>query len=178
MEQHELVREDDAGAVLLPHGEVRTAIEAGQGFIVAIAGAGETAAAVAGAIAGALSDPAIRLVRIANPLSSSLTISRMCLQIATADGETEDEVARIVHALAKRQGPEDHVVLLVEDAETLNRQALLFLHSLPAIALPGGPALHAVLVGPPALRQVLDDGRLEARRRAMPDTSPAPEPAA
>ena len=122
--------------------------------------AGLQAATTSFAEAGAMS------VRVGNPLSSPLTLRRILFQIdqgAGVDGADMDIEAHLARFLEERQGAHSRIVLVAEQAETLDTAALLSLQRLAST--PG--ALQVLFVGAPAFWALLDDTRLSPLRRAL-----------
>ena len=105
-------------------------------------------------------------VRVGNPLSSPLTLRRILFQIdqgAGVDGADMDVEAHLARLLKERQGAHNLIVLVAEQAETLDTAALLSLQRLAST--PG--ALQVLFVGAPAFWALLDDTRLFPLRRAL-----------
>lgn len=120
--------------------------------------AGFQAATTSFAEAGAM------FVRVGNPLSSPLTLRRILIQIDGGGGEAGmDEEAHLARLLEERKGAQDSIVLVVEQAETLDTAALL---SLQRLAGAFGAA-QVLFVGAPAFWALLDDTRLSPLRRAL-----------
>jgi len=122
--------------------------------------AGLQAATTSFAEAGTMS------VRVGNPLSSPLTLQRILFQIdqgAGVDDADMDVEAHLARLLEERRGAHNRIVLVAEQAETLNAAALLSLQRLASA--PG--ALQVLFVGPPAFWALLDDTRLSPLRRAL-----------
>lgn len=122
--------------------------------------AGLQAATTSFAEAGAIS------VRVGNPLSSPLTLERILFQIdqgAGVDDADMDVETHLARFLEERRGAYNRVVLVAEQAETLDATALLSLQRLASA--PG--ALQVLFVGAPAFWALLDDTPLTPLRRAL-----------
>ncbi len=118
------------------------------------------------AAATSLAEAGPASVRVGNPLSSPLTLRRILFQIDLDGGGDEAEVddeARLARLLEERRGAQDRIVLVVEQADTLNPAALLSLQRLAGT--PG--ALQVLFVGAPAFWALLDDAGLAPLRRAL-----------
>jgi hypothetical protein len=128
---------------------------------VALTGAGAGGLGVA-TIVRALSvelGPDTRFVRVANPLASPLTLSRILLQIGgDPSNSVEEDVVEAVRLLAAQTGRERQVVLVVEHADTLQRNALLFLQELPNLAPVGAPILQVLFIAGPRFAALLEQG--------------------
>lgn len=107
--------------------------------------------------------PGARVIRVANPLRSPLTIERILIQGGQAEtGLLSDDVAEgAMQRLCQRRDGESRVVLLIEQAETLGASALRILSHL---VTPGGrqslgaaAPLHVVFVGQPSFKQLVKD---------------------
>ena len=122
--------------------------------------AGLQAATASFAEAGAIS------MRVGNPLSSPLTLRRILFQIdqgAGGDDADMDVEAHLARFLEERRGAHSRIVLVAEQAETLDTAALLSLQRLASA--PG--ALQILFVGAPAFWALLDDTRFAPLRRAL-----------
>lgn len=132
------------------------AIRRQQRFIGLIEESGVDTTVVINAMVATL-DPAVRFVRVANPLVSPLTLTRIILQIGGDQATSpDDEVAGAVRTLTTRVGEERQIVLIIEQADTLQRQALLFLQTLPDLAPPGAPILQVLFVAYSRFWKLLD----------------------
>ncbi len=105
-----------------------------------------------------LRDQPVRLVRVANPLQAKLSLKRILIQVGRAETTGTTDAAQImqslIQALSARHGNEDHVLLIIEQAETLEPEAALSLQTLAATLNDGVPALHVLLVGSPAIMEL------------------------
>ncbi len=117
--------------------------------------------------------PGARIVRVGNPLRSPLTIERILIQSGQpAAGLLTDDVADdALQRLCLRHPGESRVVLVIDQAETLNAGAIRILSRLVA---PGGrPSsgmaafLHVVFVGLPSFKQLLKDKSAAPIREAL-----------
>lgn len=118
------------------------------------------------AVATLLAEAGAASVRVGNPLSSPLTLRRILFQIDLDGGGDDadvDDEAHLVRLLEERRGTQDHIVLVVERAETLDTAALLSLQRLASA--PG--AVQVVFVGTSAFWALLDDAGLTPLRRAL-----------
>ena len=130
-----------------------SAILAGQPYILVPPGP-----AAFNAAATTLADQGVVLVRVANPLAAPLSLGRVMLQLASgSDADHDDDAVRVMHALAEKGRGATHLVVAVDDADTLAAPALSFLQLLPSlpasvppiqVAFAGGPAFHALLAAP------------------------------
>lgn len=110
------------------------------------------------AVLGALRDRPVRIVRVANPLHAKLSLKRILIQVGDAEATGLTDPAQIMRALIQalsiRHGDEDHVLLIVEGAETLEPEAALSLKTLAVTLNDHWPALHVLLVGSPAMSEL------------------------
>lgn len=117
--------------------------------------------------------PAARIMRVGNPLRSPLTIERILIQSGQAavgmlsDDAAEDGLQR----LCLRRPSESRVVLVIDQAETLNADAIRILSRLVA---PGGrpsagmaALLHVVFIGLPSFKQLVKDKAATPIREAL-----------
>ena len=105
-------------------------------------------------------------VRVGNPLSSPLTLERILFQIdqgAGGDDADMDVEAHLARLLEECQGAHNRIVLVAEQAETLDAAALLSLQRLASA--PG--AVQVLFVGAPAFWALLYDTRLFPLRQAL-----------
>ena len=121
----------------------------------------------ASAKASAAKASAIRFVRAGNPLPALLSLGRVLRQIGGGElpGSGEEAVAQVLHTLTARRHGEDQVVLVVEEAETLDDQALAFLETLPGMV--GRPAVQILFVGGPAFWTLLEGARFGGLRERI-----------
>jgi hypothetical protein len=99
----------------------------------------------------------VRFVRIANPLGSPLTLTRILFQIGGDEAVSDDEeMASIVRVLATKVGSERQIVLIVEHAGTLHRNALYFLQELPTLVPEGAAFVQVVFLVGPQFEMLLD----------------------
>lgn len=117
--------------------------------------------------------PGARILRVGNPLRSPLTIERILIQSGQpAVGLlTEDVADDGLQRLCLRRPGESRVVLVIDQAETLNPGAIRVLSRLVA---PGGRPtigmaafLHVVFVGLPSFKQLLKDKAAAPIREAL-----------
>ena len=93
-------------------------------------------------------------VRIGNPLTSPLKLDRILRQIGIEGAA--DPVAAIRGAMAGEAGP-DPSILVIEDAQTLEPDALATLAGVPCGDQDGRPGLAVILAGRPELLRALTD---------------------
>ena len=94
------------------------------------------------------------VIRVANPLATPLTLHRILLQIDAAElppVETGAQAARLIHALTAQALPVGPSILAIEDAQTLDDDALRFAASLPGVAHPDHAGFKVLLAGSPGL---------------------------
>jgi len=128
--------------------------------------------------------PGARVIRVGNPLRSPLTIERILIQGGRIEtGLLPDDVAeQALQRLCQRRDGESRVVLVIEQAETLDTSALRILSRLVA---PGGrpslgaaALLHVVFVGQPSFKQLVKDKAATAIRDALASPAAIPLPPA
>lgn len=124
----------------------------------------------------ALRDQPVRIIRVANPLQAKLSLKRILIQVGDAEATGTTDSAQImqslIQALSVRHGDEDHVLLIVEGAETLEPEAALSLQTLAATLNDHWPALHVLLVGSSALSEL---GIVAAEDPSVPSIPLAPQ---
>jgi hypothetical protein len=144
-----------------------------------IALTGESHAEKGAIIAAVLKNPDFRAICVANPLTAPLTLSRIAFQIGGADmlADAEDAALSLGTALA-HGGCGSPVVLVIQDAETLDDEALLWLQRLPAIPDTEHALQSILFVGSPAFHAVVQDDRFASLRDTLVevtvDAAPAP----
>lgn len=105
-----------------------------------------------------IADPHIRFARVTNPLRARLTLERLLIQVIKGGLDaTQGAPASIIRRIAERRGEETRVILIVERAETLHPEVLLFFGQTAALFPDGVPQLQVVFVGRPEFQQLLDD---------------------
>ncbi len=126
---------------------------------------GEDIAAKNAIIAALLADPQICAICVANPLAAALTLPRIMFQIdGDYAGTSHDDPAGLVQTLVAHGAGEGRFILIVKDAETLDRQVLLSLQDLPETGAPGSLHPRVLFVGLPAFNTLLADDRLTRLR--------------
>ena len=116
-----------------------------------------------------LAEQPVRFIRVGNPLATPLTLGRMLIQIANSghgDPDENDEKRALI-ALRARQGSEEQVVLVVEEADTLRPQALSFLQLLTRISEPDSPLLQMLFVGRPSFWGLLEPAEFRELRERI-----------
>jgi hypothetical protein len=120
-----------------------------QRFVVLTGAEGAAAAAIIQSLGTELG-PYTRVVRVANPLVSPLTVSRILLQLGGYPANSvEEDVSGAVCLLTAQIGSERQVLLVVENADTLDPDALQFLQELPDLAPAGTPTLQVLFIAGP-----------------------------
>lgn len=105
-----------------------------------------------------IADPSIRFARVTNPLRARLTLERLLIQVIQGGLDaTEGTPASIIRRIAERRAQETQVIMIVERAETLHPEVLLFFGQTAALFPDGVPMLQVVFVGRPEFQQLLDD---------------------
>lgn len=147
---------------------------------IIVADAANRAAAV-NAAAAAIAKDGAALLRVGNPLSAPLTLRRLLIQVDPAEAwkdSEEDEEAQLCQLLERRAavGP---VVLVIEQAETLEPAALLPLQRLAS----NTGSIKLLFFGKPTFWSLLEGAGLTPLRRALnaPETkrlAVMPEPEA
>ena len=126
----------------------------------------------------------VRVVRMDGGTRHSLeTLEHILAQAAGSDAEafTGDDARSIVRAIAKRQGHEKGVMLLIKQAETVPPTMLRALQAAaPYFVHDGDPTLRVTFVGRPAFLALLDGPGLAPLRQALgfQESPQAPEPEA
>lgn len=126
----------------------------------------------------------VRVVRMDGGTRHSLeTLEHILAQAAGSDAEasTGDDARSIVRAIAKRQGHEKGVMLLIKQAETVPPTMLRALQAVaPYFVHDEDPTLRVTFVGRPAFLALLDGPGLAPLRQALgfQESLQAPEPEA
>ncbi|MDB5723301.1 MAG: hypothetical protein JWQ16_55 [Novosphingobium sp.] len=123
-----------------------------------------------GSLAAVVAAPGsgIRCMRIANPLTSALTLSRIILQIGADQGASAEEViADAARLLATRTGEERQLLLIVERAETLDHEALSFLQRVHGLMPPNSPLLQILFVAGPRFWTLLQNEEFAPLREEL-----------
>lgn len=137
-----------------------------QVFTVLIEESGVDPASLAAAVTALGSG--IRCVRIGNPLKSPLTLSRIILQIGAEQGASaEEEMADAARLLATRTGEEHLVLLIIEQAETLDHEALSFLQRLPGLTSPDSSLLQILFMAGPRFWTLLQNAEFASLREQL-----------
>ena len=102
----------------------------------------------------ALRDELVRLVCVANPLRAKLSLKRILIQVRTAKINGASDEAQIIQALSARHFDEEHVLLIIEQAETLEPDAVSSLRALTNMLREEVPAPHVLFVGTPAMLEL------------------------
>lgn len=135
------------------------------------------------AVLAELRPPQVRVIRVGNPLRSPLTLERILIQVAGPEGEVfgGDDARLIVRAIAEQQGQESHVILVIEQADTLHIKVLRSLQAMsPYFTQDGIPTLQILFVGRPAFLALLAGVELTPLREDLgfEDSIAAPVPGA
>ncbi len=101
-----------------------------------------------------LADLVSPVLRVGNPLKAPLSLARLVVQVG-GDPAAEDEAAALTEAIKNRAEGELSLVLAINDAHTLEPDALLFLARLIELRDRALPPLQLVLAGDPALLDLL-----------------------
>lgn len=125
----------------------------GQDFSAIVA---ETAAEQAGRLAATLKvlyEQPVRFVRVANGFPAKLGLKRMLIQTGSVEAYANDEADQnsnevlLREKLSERHEEEEHVLLVIEQAETLQPDVVPFLRALTAARNRNMPRLHVLFVG-------------------------------
>ncbi len=118
-------------------------------------------------------DPvAVRVVRIGNLPRLQLTLKRLLLQISILDESSDSDEAAIANILGSRWKGESQIMLVIEQAETLEPDAMQFLQVLTQSFKQRTPSLHVLLAGSLALLDLGFDS--DARLPGASDMDDAP----
>ena len=115
----------------------------------------------------AMADAGAAVVRVGNPQRMALTAGRILLQIDPEQLESEPGGAMIAAVLARRKGPAEQLVLVIEQAETLAADGLRAVQRCAA-----EPFVRVVFVGAPGFRQLLTAGEFAPLRAALAPVVP------
>ena len=95
-------------------------------------------------------DPAaFRVLRVRNPSPAPFSLNELISQLngGVRVQPVADGLSSAVKQMAERLDREEQIVLIVEQADALDRRALLFLQSLSDAQVGGAPILQVLLVG-------------------------------
>jgi hypothetical protein len=139
-------------------------------------GSGKSAVVVA--VIQALEGQPVTFLRIGNPLSTPLSLSRVLIQICGQENDEQerDEAARVMKALRLRTGGESRAVIVVEKAETLLAPAVRLLHLLTRISDPRLPLVQVLFVGGEAFWNLLQDQTFSVLRAQLATAVNLPAP--
>jgi hypothetical protein len=121
--------------------------------VVALTGEpGISRSAIVDAVAIGLAEADVGLLRVRNGAPGPLGVSRLVALIvggsyAGAGHRVEDDLQRVVNVLTAHSYRGRRLVLLIEDAENLDRPALAMLRLLPGLPREDSPSAQLVLVG-------------------------------
>ncbi len=122
-----------------------------------------------------------RTICVANPLAAPLTLLRIMFQVHGEGMEVDPEdAAAILKTLIAQGEREGRVVLVIQDAETLDQEALLWLQHLVTSMDPAYAPLSILFVGSSAFLAELEDDRFAGLRRDLINVSldASPDPVA
>jgi hypothetical protein len=119
---------------------------------------GPERAVLVDATAAALGHLGVRLVRVGNPLRSPLTLERMLIQIGAGEdgGPPAGDNGGMVEVLRAHRTHESRVVLVVEQAETLEPRALAHLQCVSDAFEATEPGVRVLFIGAPAFLSQLE----------------------
>src|SRR5690242_11031379 len=140
-----------------------------QTFISATGEDGAANRSVLDSVTSALAEHPVRFIRVGNPLTSPLTLRRVLLQIGCTEqaGLDQGDAESVLEALRARRGIETQVVLVIEQAETLQPQALSVLQLLPGVSDRNSPSLQLLFAGRPEFWVLLEDAQFERLRQQI-----------
>jgi len=165
-----------------PVAALTEAVLRGLRFIALTGEPGVSRSAVVDAFAVGLVEADVGIVRIRNSAPGPLGVSRLVAlivggQYADAGHGVEDDLQRVVRVLTASIHGGRRLVLVIEDAETLDRAALAMLGLLPDLPREGSPCAQVLLVGRSGLWTLLADPPPAPIAKAAPALPPAePEP--
>jgi hypothetical protein len=161
--------------------EAVASLRAGAPFTYVLADDAEERAALLQSVIDTAADMETRFVHVGNPLRAPLTIERLFMQTVgpEADIRLEREGAALTRTLATPVGDESRLVVLVQQAETLDKEALQTLHAMAPSFGTVAPRVQFVFCAPTALRALVSEatGPVEPpapKRDAAPAAPPAP----
>lgn len=123
---------------------------------------GVVRAAVLDALVIGLADADVTIVRIRNSAPGSLSVGRLVALIVggrytTPTARLEESLERVVHVLTAQARRGTRLVLIVEDADTLEGPARAMLKLLPNLPREQSPNAQVLLVGRPGFRPLSDN---------------------
>lgn len=104
------------------------------------------------------------VIRTGNPLSTPLSLSRLMLQVG-ADPHADDEAGALLDAIVAHAAGQPNAVLSIDDAHTLEPDALQALAQLPLPGSEGSVGVQLVFTGRPALLALLDAAAIRDHAR-------------
>jgi hypothetical protein len=131
-----------------------------------IALTGENGPQRAAAVASVVASPDINAICVANPLPAPLSLPRIMFQI-NVEGMAigPDDAVAVIKTLIAHNGGGRRIVLVIQDAETLDQEALQSLQDMAAD--PAYAALSILFVGKPGFLERIGDGRLARLQDAL-----------
>ena len=133
------------------------AVLRGERFIALTGEPGVTRSAIVDAVAIDLVEAGSHVVRVWNSAPGPLRVSRLVVLILGGQHTqgVEDELQRLVHALADQAYEGQRLVLVIEDADKLEGPALEMLRLLPGVRRKASPGAQILLAGRPGFWTLL-----------------------
>lgn len=155
------------------HSEAVASLRSGQEFTCVLAEDPRLRSAAIEAAILAVADMSTRFVRAGNPLRSPLTIERLLIQVTgpAAIRGGERDAAALTRLVAGPQADESRVIVVVEDADTLDAEAIRILRLMSRTFRASRPTVQVLFSGHPAFRAVLAGEAPSAP--ALPEAPPA-----
>ncbi len=163
------------------HAEAVASLRSGQDFTHVLVEDPRLRSAATEAILAAIADEDTRVVRAGNPLRSPLTIERLLIQAVgpdaglTAGLGADRDPAELTRLLAEAHPDGSRLILVVEDAETLDAEAVRVLRLMSRSFRQGRPVVQVLFAGHPSFRKAWDgDAQAAAPVAAAPVRNGAP----
>ncbi|MBV8915244.1 MAG: hypothetical protein JOZ05_19675, partial [Acetobacteraceae bacterium] len=148
------------------HAEAVENLRAGNAFTCVLSDDPDERAILLQSVIDAAADMETRFVRVCNPLRAPLTIERVFLQAVGPDAEVrlERNGEALTRILAARFADETRLIVAIEQAETLDSDALQALHDMAPSFPTVVPRVQLLFCGPKSFAATL----------APPKPAPAP----
>ncbi|GAC1343205.1 MAG: hypothetical protein NVSMB18_18600 [Acetobacteraceae bacterium] len=161
-------------AVPPDHAAASAALQSGQVFVCLLSNNPAALAAAVRTATEGIADMDTRFARVANPLRAPLTLERLFMQVAgpNVDPRHERDPAALTQLLASPIGDESRLIIAIEQAETLDDEAVECLVQMEPCLSMGQPRVQILFAAPPGFAARL--GRTETAASSVSNSSSVP----
>jgi hypothetical protein len=168
--------------------EAVASIRAGRPFTCVLGDDPAQRSALLQSVIDTVADLETRFVHVGNPLRAPLTLERVFMQVMgpEADVRLERDGAALTRILAGPVGDEARLIVVIQQAESLDKEALQTLRAMAPSFSSAAPRVQMLLCGPvafgsmmgqPVKAQERSPEPVRPARQAAPAMAPAAEPA-